>query len=79
MLAALRSGHLAGAALDTYTYEPLRAGDPLVDAVQDPACNLILTPHTAAGGVTAGGRGRTQDYDNLLALLAGRELRDRIA
>jgi phosphoglycerate dehydrogenase-like enzyme len=58
MLAALRSGHLAGAALDTYTYEPLRAGDPLVDAVQDPALNLILTPHTAAGGVTAGGHGR---------------------
>jgi len=79
MLAALRSGHLAGAALDTYTYEPLRAGDPLVDAVQDPAINLILTPHTATGGVTAGGQGRTQDYDNILALLAGRELRDRIA
>ena len=79
MLAALRSGHLAGAALDTYTYEPLRAGDPLVDAVQDPALNLILTPHTAAGGVTAGGHGRTQDYDNLLALLAGRALQDRIA
>jgi phosphoglycerate dehydrogenase-like enzyme len=79
LLAALRRGHLAGAALDTYTYEPLRAGDSLVDAVQDPACNLILTPHTAAGGVTAGGRGRTQDYDNLLALLAGRALQYRIA
>jgi phosphoglycerate dehydrogenase-like enzyme len=79
MLAALRSGHLAGAALDTYTYEPLRAGDPLVDAVQDPALNLILTPHTAAGGVTAGGHGRVQDYDNILALLAGRALRYRIA
>ncbi|MFZ1770397.1 MAG: NAD(P)-dependent oxidoreductase [Caldilinea sp.] len=78
MLDALRSGHLAGAALDTYTYEPLRAGDPLVDAVQDPALNLILTPHTAAGGVTAGGRGRTQDYDNILALLAGRELQYRL-
>jgi phosphogluconate 2-dehydrogenase len=36
MLDALRRGHLAGAALDTYTYEPLRAGDPLVDAVQEP-------------------------------------------
>ena len=79
LLAALRSGHLAGAALDTYTYEPLRAGDPLVAAVQDPALNLILTPHTAAGGVTAGGHGRTQDYDNILALLAGRALRYRIA
>ena len=79
MLAALRAGHLAGAALDTYTYEPLRAGDPLVAAVQDPALNLILTPHTAAGGVTAGGSGRTQDYDNILALLERRTLRYRIA
>ena len=79
MLAALRSGHLAGAALDTYTYEPLRPEDPLVAAVQEPALNLILTPHTAAGGVTAGGSGRTQDYDNILALLEGRALRYRIA
>ena len=79
MLAALRSGHLAGAALDTYTYEPLRAGDPLVDAVQEPALNLILTPHTAAGGVTAGSHGRTQDYDNILALLAGRVLKYQLA
>jgi phosphoglycerate dehydrogenase-like enzyme len=79
MLAALRSGHLAGAALDTYTYEPLRASDPLVQAVQEPAINLILTPHIAAGGVTAGGSGRTQDYDNILALLAGRPLQYQIA
>jgi len=79
LLAALRAGHLAGAALDTYTYEPLRAGDPLVDAVQDPALNLILTPHTAAGGVTASGRGRAADYDNILALLAGQALEYQIA
>ncbi len=79
LLDALRAGHLAGAALDTYTYEPLRAGDPLVDAVQDPALNLILTPHTAAGGFTAGGRGREVDYDNILALLAGQPLAYQIA
>ncbi len=79
MLDALRSGHLAGAALDTYTYEPLRPQDPLVVAVQDPALNLILTPHTAAGGFTAGGRGRTQDYDNILALLGGRTLQYQLA
>ncbi len=78
MLESLRSGHLAGAALDTYTYEPLRASDPLVQAVQEPTLNLILTPHIAAGGVTAGGSGRTQDYDNLLALLGGRALQYQI-
>lgn len=79
MLASLRSGHLAGAALDTYTYEPLRVGDPLVDAVQDPALNLVLTPHIAAGGFTAGGRGRSQEYDNILAILSGHELHYRLA
>jgi len=78
LLDALRNGHLAGAALDTYTYEPLRPDDPLVQAVQDPALNLLLTPHIAAGGVTAGSSGRTQDYDNLLALLTGQALRCRI-
>lgn len=78
LLASLRSGHLAGAALDTYTYEPLRAGDPLVAAAREPMLNLILTPHIAAGGVTTGGRGRSEEYDNILAVLAGKPLRYRL-
>ncbi len=78
LLDALRSGHLAGAALDTYTYEPLRPEDPLVQAVRDPMLNLILTPHIAAGGFTAGGHSRSQDYDNILALLQGRALKHRV-
>lgn len=78
MLDALRGGRLAGAALDTYTYEPLQPDDPLVRAVADPMLNLILTPHTAAGGFTAGGRGRSQEYDNIMALLNGQELCYRI-
>jgi hypothetical protein len=47
--------------------------------VHGPALNLILAPCSAAAGVTAGGHGRIQDYDNILALLAGRALRYRIA
>ncbi len=78
LLDALRSGHLAGAALDTYTYEPLRPDDPLVQAVRDPMLNLILTPHIAAGGFTAGGHSRSQDYYNVLALLQGRALKHRV-
>lgn len=42
---ALREGRLAGAALDVFAEEPLRAGSVLADAP-----NLILTPHIA--GVT---------------------------
>ncbi|NKI95275.1 hydroxyacid dehydrogenase [Rhizobacter sp. SG703] len=43
---ALRSGHLAGAALDVFEAEPLPAGGPLAGCP-----NLLLTPHIA--GVTA--------------------------
>jgi lactate dehydrogenase-like 2-hydroxyacid dehydrogenase len=39
---ALASGHLGGAALDVYWYEPLPPDNPLLYA-----SNLILTPHTA--------------------------------
>ena len=43
--AALRSGHLGGAALDVFAKEPLPAGSPLAGCP-----HLILTPHIA--GVT---------------------------
>ena len=46
LAAALREGHLAGAALDVFSDEPLRAGSPLAGVPR-----LILTPHIA--GVTA--------------------------
>ncbi len=45
LAAALRQGHLAGAALDVFEREPLPAGSPL-----DGVPNLVLTPHI--GGVT---------------------------
>jgi phosphoglycerate dehydrogenase-like enzyme len=78
LIAALQSNHLAGAALDTYTWEPLRPDDPLLALAREPASNLVLTPHVAAGGFTVTTRGRAGDYDNILAVLEGKPLRYRI-
>jgi (S)-sulfolactate dehydrogenase len=54
LAAALREGHLAGAALDVFADEPLRAGSPLAGAPR-----LILTPHVA--GVTTESNERVSD------------------
>ena len=52
--AALRSGHLGGAALDTFETEPLGADHPFRGVP-----NLILTPHV--GGVTREANGRVSE------------------
>jgi len=77
LIAALRSGHLAGAALDTYTYEPLPKDSPLL-AMHRAAdsVNLLLTPHVAAG--TDGGS-RKSEYTNLTRRMAGEPLLYQVA
>lgn len=47
---ALRSGHLAGAAIDVFPTEPKKQGDPFTNALQGMP-NVVLTPHI--GGSTA--------------------------
>ena len=42
LIDALNSGKIAGAAIDVATTEPMKEGDPLLDAK-----NLIITPHVA--------------------------------
>ncbi|HEV7846431.1 MAG TPA: D-glycerate dehydrogenase [Thermoleophilaceae bacterium] len=63
---ALRTGEIAGAALDVTDPEPLPADHPLLDAP-----NLLVVPHV--GSATHATRGRMADIavDNLLAGLAG--------
>jgi len=68
MVAALRSGRLAGAALDVYETEPLTAA---AAAVFSDLRNLILTPHI--GGVTIESNQRVSQVtmDNVRRFLEG--------
>jgi len=61
LAAALRSGHLGGAAIDVFETEPLPASSHFVDCP-----NLVLTPHVA--GVTA------EANERVSFLIAGRLL-----
>lgn len=76
LVGALRSGHLGGAALDTFTWEPIQASNPLLKMAADPEYNLVLTPHVAAG--THRGD-RSMDFINIQRLLAGESLFHQIA
>ncbi len=67
---SITSGHLAGAALDTFEWEPLRADNPLVALARDPSANVLLTPHTAASTLPGG---RLGDWTNIRRVIAGEE------
>jgi phosphoglycerate dehydrogenase-like enzyme len=70
---AVRSGHIAGAAMDSYAYEPLKADNPLVHLAREGA-NILLTPHTAA----AKRHPRTAEYTNILRHLHGEPILNRV-
>jgi len=65
LAAALRAGHLGGAAIDVFAHEPLPASPHFADCP-----NLLLTPHVA--GVTAEANERVSSLiaDRLLQALA---------
>ena len=75
LVQAIRSGKLAGTALDTFEYEPIRADNPLITAAQD-GFNVLLTPHTAAGTADHQGQipDRRGDYLNITRFLANEPL-----
>jgi D-3-phosphoglycerate dehydrogenase len=71
MLAAIRSGALAGAALDVYATEPLPADSPLRSEDR-----VLLSPH--AGGATREAQGRliTAVIENVRRAVVGEPVRD---
>ncbi|WP_022947805.1 NAD(P)-dependent oxidoreductase [Methylohalobius crimeensis] len=75
---ALESGHLAGAALDTFEWEPLTSDNPLLPLARDPHQNVILTPHTAAGTLELAQEERQEDWENVRRLLQDRPLLYRV-
>ncbi len=70
---AVQNGRIAGVAVDSYAWEPLRADNPLL-ALARAGANVLLTPHIAAG--TEFDRGG--EYSNILRHLRGEPLLDRL-
>jgi phosphoglycerate dehydrogenase-like enzyme len=67
LVAALRSGQIAGAGLDVYQEEPLPPDkNPFVDMP-----NVVLTPHVGAVTHEASARSRAMPIDNIIAFLKG--------
>jgi phosphoglycerate dehydrogenase-like enzyme len=75
---AVKSGRLAGAALDTFEWEPIKADNPLIELAQA-GYNLLLTPHIAAGASAAAAQERAGDYTNIVNHIHGRPLKYRVA
>jgi phosphoglycerate dehydrogenase-like enzyme len=71
LVAALRAGEIAGAALDVYEQEPLPAEHPLWGMA-----NVIMTPHMAGYGPHLNERRFQIIADNCAAFAGGRKLRN---
>jgi len=74
---AVKSGKLAGAALDTFEWEPIKTDNPLIALVKA-GYNVLLTPHIAAGASAAAAQERTGDYTNIVNHINNRPLQYRV-
>jgi D-3-phosphoglycerate dehydrogenase / 2-oxoglutarate reductase len=70
---ALRSGHLAGAALDVFEQEPMPRSHPLYEFP-----NVVLTPHISAGTRDALATKMAALFANVERFFRGEPLRNRV-
>jgi lactate dehydrogenase-like 2-hydroxyacid dehydrogenase len=76
---AILSGRLYGAAVDNYTWEPIRKDCPLLEPARRKGANVILTPHIASGTIPSTNKElRCEDYENLVRLIIGQTLACRL-
>jgi lactate dehydrogenase-like 2-hydroxyacid dehydrogenase len=76
---AIRTGHLAGAAFDTYEWEPIKQDNPLLMlANTDPKANIVLTPHIGSCNDIPNSE-FTEFYTNALRLMTGQAAEMRVA
>ncbi len=74
---AIKTGNLAGAALDTFEWEPIKADNPLI-ALAKQNYNILLTPHIAAGDSATAAKERLKDYTNIINHIEGKALQYRL-
>ena len=74
LVAALESGHLAGAALDVYSEEPPSRDNPLLKMDQ-----VITTPHMGAHSDSATNQMGRMALEECLAVLRGEEPRYQVS
>lgn len=77
LVAAIESGKLNGAALDTFEWEPIKADNPLI-ALAKQGYNILLTPHIAAGATAAAAQERLGDFANPVNHIKGLPLKYRV-
>ncbi|PHX70927.1 MAG: hydroxyacid dehydrogenase [Acidimicrobium sp.] len=73
LVAALQSGHLAGAALDVFATEPLPSDSPLWDMD-----NVIITPHSSSASAQSGLRSEDIFLKNLARYVAGEPMLNEV-
>jgi phosphoglycerate dehydrogenase-like enzyme len=73
LIAALQSGHIAGAGLDVFATEPLPEDSPLWDFD-----NVIITPHSSGSSSSSGLRAEKIFVENLRRYINGEAMRNEV-